>query len=133
MRALIIMSVIALSGCAANGEWTRRDTIMEVTWQAVNVLDAVSTSRLEDTPDWHLVERDGVTYRRRLEEHSPLTRAVIGPRPSSEDVYMWMTTVAISHWLIARALPPKWRPWYQGVSIAVSAEAFLGNCDNGLC
>ena len=135
VAVLLVLALFVLSmctGCAVNGDWSRRDTVLEVSWQVVNVLDAVSTSRLEDSPDWTLLN-DGTGRRRRLEEASPITRAVIGPRPSKEDVYMWMATVGISHWLIARSLPPKWRPWYQGASILVSGEAVIGNCEHGLC
>ena len=126
----ISFALIVLNGCAVNDSWSKRDTILEISWQVVNVMDAASTANLENTPSWQPV---GDGRMRRLEEHSPLTRAVIGPRPSSEDVYVWMATVGISHWLIARALPPKWRPWYQGASILVSGEAVKGNCDHGLC
>ena len=132
MRTLIIMSVL-LSGCAVNGEWTRQDTILEVSFQVVNAMDAVTTSRIHESPDWHPVEINGVPYRRRLEESTALTRAVLGPRPSKSDTYMWFATLGLSHWIIARSLPPKWRPWYQGATIGLSSDAVIGNCDNGLC
>lgn len=130
MRALIVLSVL-LSGCAVNGEWTRQDTVLEVSYQVVNAMDAMSTANIAESPDWQPVP--GTHYRRRLEEGTPLTRAVLGPRPSKSDTYMWFATMGLSHWLIARSLPPKWRPWFQGGTTLISAGAVAGNCDAGLC
>ena len=132
-RTTIIVLALALSGCAANGGWTKRDTALEITWQVVNAMDAYSTANIHESPDWHPVTINGVNYLKRVEEHTPLTRSVLGPRPDPGETYMWFLTMGLSHWAISRALPPKWRPWFQGTTTAISADAVIGNCDRELC
>ena len=130
-RLIVVTAALLLSGCAVNGDWSSHDTALEISYQVVNAMDAVSTARIADTPDWTPI--DGTRYIRRIEEAVPLTRAILGPRPSKSDTYIYFATMGVSHWLIARSLPPKWRPWFQGGTTLLSAKAVIGNCDNGLC
>ena len=130
-RLLTISCALALSGCAVNGHWSSHDTALEISYQVVNAMDALSTARIADTPDWTPVH--GTNYIRRIEEQAPVTRTVLGPRPSKSDTYIFFATMGVSHWLIARSLPQKWRPWFQGSTTLLAADAVIGNCDNGLC
>ena len=130
-RLISAFSALLLSGCAVNGDWTSRDTALEIGYQVVNAMDAVSTARISTTPDWTPVN-DG-NYVWRIEEGVPVTRAILGPRPAKNDTYLYFATMGVSHWLIARSLPPKWRPWFQGSTTLLAADAVIGNCDNGLC
>ena len=100
-RLVTITMALLLSGCAVNGHWSSRDTALEISYQIVNALDAASTARIEDTPDWTPV--DGTNYIWRLEEGVPLTRAILGPRPSKSETYLYFATLGVSHWLIANS------------------------------
>ena len=130
-RLITASSALLLSGCAVNGDWTSRDTALEISYQVVNAMDAVSTARISATPDWTPVNNSNYVWR--IEEGVPVTRAILGPRPSKQDAYLYFATMGVSHWLIARSLPPKWRPWFQGSTTLLAADAVIGNCDNGLC
>lgn len=128
-RIITIICALLLSGCAVNGEWSKRDTALEIGFQVVNAMDAYSTSNIQ-----HVAPIDmgnGTTLHR--VEGNPFTRAFIGDKPNDRDTLMYFTTVAISHYFIARALPPKWRPWYQGGTTALHLHAVVGNCRHGLC
>ena len=59
-RLITIAIALLLSGCAVNGDWSSRDTALEISYQVVNAMDAASTARIEDTPDWTPV--DGTNY-----------------------------------------------------------------------
>lgn len=121
-RGLTLAAVaLLLQACAvfhAPDDWRARDTVLEASFQAVNVLDAVTTARIKDSP-W--------------EERSALTRAVIGAKPGANETALYFASVALSHWLIARALPPKWRPWFQAGTTVYVGDAVRTNCRNGLC
>ena len=44
MKKLAILAVVAsLQGCASS-DWTRADTVAEVSWQVLNVVDAIQTN-----------------------------------------------------------------------------------------
>lgn len=110
-----------LNGCAVlepHGEWEPRDTALEVGYQIVNAIDARTTQRLADSP---------------YEELSTLTRAVLGPKPDPNETAVYFATLGLSHYLIARFLPPKWRKWFQAGTIGYQAILVERNCDLDLC
>lgn len=115
LAALFLM--LCLGGCASiapRDDWTTDHTVAEVSYQVFNLLDAAQTARIADRPD--------------LQESMPLTRAVLGPRPDPTDTWLYFTTMGISHYLIARALPARWRPWFQVPTAVNSGAAVLQNC-----
>lgn len=114
--ALLGIFTLALTTCgtAHAEEWSDEDTVREVAFQVINVFDAYQTSRIQ--------------YRADLTEGMPLTRAVIGPEPSTRDTAMYFGTLGISHFLIARLLPARWRPWFQGGTFAFSTATVINNC-----
>ena len=114
----ILLIAAMLDGCAANGDWTRRDTALEVSFQVINYLDARGTANIHSDP--------------RFEEGSAFTRAVLGPQPDPNEAYVYFASMALSHYLISRALPAKWRPWYQGATIAHTGHAVIGLREDGL-
>lgn len=130
-RYLIVPILLVLNGCAVNGEWSRQDTILEVGFQVVNAMDAYSTANIKDVPNVYLNDGTG-RYLDRV-EGNPFTRAFIGREPTDRDTALYFTTLGLSHWAISRALPPKWRPWYQGGTTAFHLHAVIGNCKGGLC
>ena len=103
-----------MAGCAS---WTTTDTKYEVAFQLMNVADAYTTSRIIDEP-----------Y---IRESSGLTRSILGEQP--EDVAFLFITYGVSHYMIARVLPEKWRRFYQVSTIGYSTYLVVENCNNGLC
>ena len=114
--ALLVFT--SMLGCAHSDPWTKRDTIMQVGVTAVYVADAVTTSRIQ----YH----EGV-------HEAGLARYALGSQPSTSDTYQYFGTLMISNWVISRALPAKWRPYWQGVNIAAHGSAAINNCQLGLC
>lgn len=113
--ALLIVGL--LGGCASQPvEWSRADTVRELTFQVANAADAYQTSKYRADPT--------------IEEGMPVTRAFIGANPSKRDVAMYFGTLAVSHYFISRALPPSWRKWYQGATIGVTVATVADNCAN---
>ncbi len=119
MKLIATLAVTALLAGCAGAPLSKRDTALEIAFQTLNAADARTTARIEDHP--HLVEG------------SALTRSVIGERPSSADSFKYFAVVGVSHWLIMRALPERWRPWFGGISIAHTADGVRKNCGNDLC
>lgn len=121
MARYILPLLLVLSGCsiAPRDDWTRRDTMLEVGFQVANALDAYSTSNIQDTQG--------------VQEVAPLTRAMLGPEPSTRDTVMFFATYGVVHYLISRWLTPEARPWYQGTTLGLSGASAVGNCNKDLC
>ena len=111
--------VLILTGCAHTDEWTKRDTLLQLGATAMMVADAVTTNRIQN---------DQNTY-----ENGPVAKHFLGPQPSTSDTYQYFGTVIISSYFISRALPAKWRPYYQVWEIGAHGYGFLNNCNNDLC
>lgn len=115
----VLLFFLCLSGCASNAEWTNVDKNLEWTFQVVNVLDAYTTAQMRHDPVW--------------DERTWPTRQLIGSNPSEGEVVVLFATYGISHYLIARALPIKWRRYYQVGTISYSTALVINNCQLGLC
>lgn len=119
LRLLIpICALLALSGCAHQDVWTTRDTIGQVIATIAIVGDGVSTSRIRGTEG--ISEIGGA-------------RHFIGSQPTKQDTAMYFTTLAISSYFIARALPAKWRPYFQGSEVVIFGSSWYNNCQLELC
>ena len=116
---LAIAALMLFTGCATTDDWTRTDTLLEVAFQVSNAADAYTTSRIQHRADIH--------------EGNAITARFIGEQPSDGDTAVYFATLGISHWLISRSLPKKWRPWYQAPTAAYSAWLVTSNCQLGLC
>ena len=122
MKLLAVAISALLGGCAMmepHPEWEPKDTALEVGFQVLNALDARTTQRIADNA--YAVET------------SALTRAVLEPNPSANETAVYFAVTGLSHYLISRALPPKWRKWFQAGTIGYSATVLERNCDLGLC
>lgn len=117
MNRLLVL--LLLTGCAHSDPWTRQDTALQVGVTLALAADAVTTARIQETP--------GVW------ERGPITQPILGSQPDSNDVYLYFLTVAASDYLIARALPARWRPYFQSSMIGYYAYLIDSNCDRGLC
>lgn len=117
MRMIIVLCAMATVGCAGQ-DWTRRDTALEISFQVLNVIDGYQTAGIKDHP-----------Y---VKEVDPVTVEILGPEPESGETALYFATRGISHYLISRALPAKWRPWFQAPTTAHSAWYVFNNCEKGL-
>ncbi|KKM90900.1 hypothetical protein LCGC14_1233980 [marine sediment metagenome] len=66
-----------------------------------------------------------------LMQEEGLARHVLGRQPSTSDTYMYFGTLMISNYFISRALPAKWRPFWQFANIVGHGSAAIGNCQLG--
>jgi hypothetical protein len=119
MRMLLILTILLISGCAHNDPWTTRDTVMQVGVTTILAYDAVTTSRIQGCENCY--------------ERGAVAKRFLGSQPSTSDTYMYFGTLAISNYLISRALPAKWRPYWQGANIVIHGEAVINNCRLELC
>ena len=118
----IIVTTLALlinAGCAHTDEWTTRDTWMQVGVTAAIAADAYTSCKIQYAPN--------------VMEIGPIAHRIIGRQPSTSDVYMYFGTLIITNYFISRALPAKWRPYWQSANIIMHGYAVVNNCDLGLC
>lgn len=114
---LLVLYLLLACGCtsiAPRDDWQTDHTVAEVAFQLSNAVDALQTARIRDRDD--------------LREGAPLTRAVLGPKPEARETALYFASVGVSHYLISRILPPKWRPWWQGGTLVYSGATVLNNC-----
>ncbi len=116
MRFALLL-LLLLAGCAT--DWTHKDTRYEIAFQAIHVADAYATARIRHTAGVH--------------EANTLTAALIGRQPTENDVALLFITYGISHYLIAKSLPEKWRRYYQVGSLAAGTYVLIENCRRDLC
>ena len=114
---LLLVIAFLMSGCAT--EWSTKDTQYEIAFQVAHAADAYTTARIRHT--------DGV------HEANPLTAALIGRQPTESDVAWLFITYGISHYLIAKSLPEKWRRYFQAGSVAAVTYLVIENCQRDLC
>lgn len=114
----LVVAVVTGGGCASD-EWRPRDTVSEVGFQVLNALDAYTTRRIRAHPD--------------VEEVEPVTRAILGAKPEPTETVAYFAALGLAHYLISRALPPRWRTAWQTQTIAYTAIIVRRNCELGLC
>lgn len=118
MRALLLIALAGLAGCASQDEWTRRDTVFQGILVATVIADGIQTARIQDHPN--------------IIESGTVASAFLGSNPSTTDVVLYMGTLSFSQWIIARALPRRWRTiwqvgniWHHGLAVKHGDEAGL--------
>jgi hypothetical protein len=117
MKLIVTLSLcVGLQACAHNDPWTERDTMRQTAVTILLAADALQTSQIQFHPE--------------LEEVGT-ARHFIGAQPSTTDALLYFVTSSVVSAVIARALPAKWRPWYQGGMMVISAKAIIGNCQYG--
>ena len=119
-KAVVIIILLgmtaALFGCAHSDQWTKTDTTMQLIVTAAYAADAYTTSKIQYDPT---MQEEG------------LARHVLGRQPSTSDTYMYFGTLMLSNWLISRALPAQWRPFWQFTNFAAHGGAAIANCQQG--
>jgi len=96
---VMLLACLVMAGCAHQDEWTQKDTRRQWAVTGLMVIDAHKTAQIQYDP--------------RLVEGNPIPLFVLGPKPSTASTYQYFVTLALSQYLITRALPARWRPYYQ--------------------
>ena len=116
--------LIVLAGCLvlaspawADDEraWTKEDTLRQLTYTTLHVLDWGTTLDIAEKPD-------------RYHENNP----ILGKHPSRGDVNAYMATTLILNWAVAYAMPHPYREMWQYAGIAVEAYCVGNNFHIGL-
>ena len=118
MKLLVIVTFMLLQGCAHSDPWTERDTVLQVAYTVTLAADAITTSRIQ--------------YHDNIQEVGP-AQYVLGSQPSTASTWQYFTSVAIVNAIITRALPAKWRLYWQSAGIASQTKAVISNCRLELC
>ncbi|KKM26904.1 hypothetical protein LCGC14_1580060 [marine sediment metagenome] len=118
MKNLILLLVLVLGGCAHSDQWSKRDTYMQLGVTAALAADAYTTSKIQ--------------YDLLIYERGFLASRALGRQPSTRDTYVYFGTLIIGNYLISRALPAKWRPYWQGWEMSVHGYVAYKNCKMGL-
>ena len=113
-----ILAFSLLAGCASSDPWTRQDTVLQSIYTGTLVVDAIQTSQIQYDPG--------------LQENGMVARSVLGRQPSTSDTWQYFATLAVSNYLISRALPSNWRPVWQGANIIHHTSVIFHNCTQGL-
>jgi hypothetical protein len=119
---LTLPLLLALSGCATlkpPADWSRRDTVLELTYQFTAAMDARTTAHIHDATN--------------VTEGGALASRVLGPYPDPSETAVYFATTGLVHYLISRYLPHKLRPYWQGATTAYEAALVLHNCEIDLC
>ena len=95
-------------------EWTKADTAFQLGYTALHVMDWSQTLDIEQDP-------------RYFERNS-----ILGRDPSRGRVNTYFATTLGLHWLIARALPRKWRNTFQAGTIAIQFGVVKDNLEAGV-
>jgi hypothetical protein len=114
MKALLLLILLWTSVCEAN-DWNLDDTMREVVWQTVNVIDWGQTLEIARNPE---------DYR----EYNP----VLGKHPSVENVNLYMLSGAIGHSIVSYVLPKKARMYWQYITIGLSGACVINNASMGI-
>lgn len=120
MRALMLVALLLMTGCATGGDWSRRDTVGQIIVTVALAADAVTTSRIQDHPGYY--------------EAGPVARRALGLHPSTSSTYQYFAANAVLNYAFARyVLPPSWRPYWQAWEVGVHGAAVRNNCRLDLC
>lgn len=118
---MLLLSLLILFnvGCASSDPWTKSDTYRQAVVTAALIGDAVTTAKIRECNNCY--------------ENGPLTSKILGRQPNVKDTYTYYGTLIISNYFISRALPAKWRPYWQTWEFSVHTYSISKNCSIGLC
>ena len=114
MRFAILLAMFLMSACAHQDEWTSRDTKFQIAVTIAMAADGYTTSKIQYTPG--------------IREEGRIAKQFLGSQPSTSDTWTYMGTLMISSYFISRALPERWRPYWQSIQIAGFGITAANNC-----
>ncbi|KKL47178.1 hypothetical protein LCGC14_2338150 [marine sediment metagenome] len=115
---ILVAMTWALFGCAHQDEWTSQDTKFQIAVTIAMAADGYTSSKIQ--------------YTEGMQEVGLIAKHFLGPQPSTSDVWMYTGTLMISSYFISRALPSKWRPYWQVFLITDHGTAAITNCQQDL-
>ena len=115
----VVMVLTALSANAAprwweKHEWSHTDTALQLSYTALHIADWGQSLDIENHPN-HFE-----------------TNPVLGSHPTRGEINTYFATTLALHWLIARALPQKWRNQFQLGTIALEFDVVSDNRSAGI-
>jgi len=113
---LLAAMVCCWSPAQAADPWSTQDVILESVWEGLHLLDWLQTRQIATHPE------DGYY------EKNP----ILGEHPSKGSVDLYMLSAAILHPIVTHLLPKEYRPYFQGISIAISGSCVASNFSIGL-
>jgi len=118
IRYLIIAILLLATVPASADDWRREDTYREAAYLGLLAVDWGQTLDVASQCD----EPGGIT------EGNPL----LSECPSRGEVHQAIIVSAIGHYAISRALPLRYRKWWQRITVAGEATAVAHNFSIGL-
>lgn len=115
---MALCAVLLMSGCASSEPWRTQDTVLQTIVTGLLVVDAMQTSDIQ--------------YHDNLYEAMPVAQAVLGRQPKTSETWRYFAANALFNYMVTRALPQRWRPFWQGATIAVETSLIFNNCALGL-
>lgn len=112
---VIIVVLFQSNMLFADSDWTKGDTIMELTWQVINVIDYGQTMEISNNPD-------------KWVEYNP----ILGEHPTNGEVNTYFIAGALLHVGIAYVIPKRWRPWFECITITSSSTCVVNNFSAGI-
>ena len=113
----LIITLLLLSGCASHygQDWSSADTARQAAYTVLHVQDWRQTLEISRNPD----------------QYSE-TNFILGRHPSESEVNSYMAGTLLLNSLIAPALKPKYRRWFQYIGIGVEGACVVNNLSIGL-
>ncbi len=115
MKTCLLIMLLCLIAVPAYADWTKADTLREVAWQGIHIMDWGTTLDMARQPD-------------KYHEINP----ILGKHPSVGKVNLYMGLSAIGHMAVSYALPEKIRPYWQYITIGISSACVINNFNVGL-
>lgn len=96
-------------------EWTAKDYIFEVTWQALNVVDYLQTRSIAiQHEDFHE------------------NNYILGEYPSTEEVAYYFASASVFHLGVSLMMPTKYRDYWQSFMIGCTLVCIINNDSIGV-
>ena len=122
--ALLIASVVTLyaAKCSALDlvpeNWTTADTARQVAYTAILAMDAGQTADIQNHDD--------------LVEKNPVINGMFGDNPTSGQTAAYFVGAGVAHYAVAAMLKPKYRRYWQTVTISINSAVVANNFNLGL-
>jgi len=98
--------------------WTRADTGRQVAYMAILAIDAGQTADIQNHDD--------------LVEKNPIITGMFGENPTSGQTAAYFIGTGITHYAISAMLKPKYRRYWQNVSLSFNGAIVANNFRLGL-
>lgn len=98
--------------------WTKADTARQVAYTAILAIDAGQTADIQNHDD--------------LVEKNPVISGMFGDNPTSGQTASYFVAAGVAHYAVAAMLKPKYRKYWQTVTLSVNSAVVANNFNLGL-